>query len=222
VGPHWLLRAQSWSGVLAPATIVIATLIASLFATQYSQIDDSICQLGAQDRPQAWIMSLGFLIYAGCVAVFALRVRGDLDSGWGQAASKALLLHAVYALLLAFVRANPSISGAEHNTEGTIHIFLARGSVVFVWLAMFAVAKHYGQLGRNGLSLYTTVAIGVGLVLAAAYISQVAVQIDGVFERVMLLLIFGWFVALALKLRRSIWLRAAADHDEAVADLTAA
>ena len=202
-GPRRLLLVQPWSGVLAPVTIVIAVVMASLFATQYSQIDDSICQLGAQDRPEAWIMSLGFLIYADCVAVFALRLRRDLDSSWGRAASKALLLHAVYAVLLAFIHANPRISGVEHNTEGAVHIFLARGSLVFVWLAMFAVAKHYSQSGRNGLSTYTAIAIGIGLVMATAYVSQVAVEIDGVFERIILLLVFGWFVALTFRLRRA-------------------
>jgi hypothetical membrane protein len=213
-----LSAAQTWSGVLAPATIVIATLLASLFATQYSHLDDSICQLGAQDRPQAWIMSLGFLIYAGFVALFALQLKRELDSSWGRAASKALLLTAAYASLLAFVQANPKISGAEHNTEGAVHIFLARGSLIFLWLAMLAVAKHYWLTGRDALSTYSAVAIVVGVALSAAYIAQIAVEIDGVFERIMLLGVTGWFVALSLRLRRD-RLGRAADDNLAVADL---
>jgi len=205
---------------MAPATLVAATLLASIFTTQYSHLDDSICQLGAQDRAQAWIMSLGFVMYAAFVVAFSLQVRRRLDSGWGGAASKALLLHAAYALLLAFVQANPRISGIEHNAEGAVHIFLARGAMLLIWLAMLATAKHYWQAGRDALAAYTMTAIVIGALLAAAYVSQVAVAIDGVFERIMLLLVAGWFVALALRLRRDA-LRSAADDDQAVADLAA-
>jgi hypothetical membrane protein len=198
---HYLGVAQMWSGVLAPALIVFAVLLASLFAKQYSHLDDSICQLGAQDRPEAWLMTLGFLIYAGLVSLFASHLRRELDSNWGRTAAKAMLLHAAYALLLAFVQANPKISGGEPNGEGAIHIFLARGSMVFVWLAMVSVAKHYGRSGRNAVSTYSILAIGIGLAMAVLYVGQFAVQIDGIFERVMLLSVLGWFVLLTLHLR---------------------
>jgi hypothetical membrane protein len=199
---RFVSTARAWSGILAPLTIVLATVAASLFATRYSHLDDSICQLGAQDRPQAWIMGIGFVVYAGFVALFATRIGGELDSGWGKTASKALLLHAAYALLLAFVQANPKISGAEHNTEGSIHIFLARGSLIFVWLTMLCVAQHYRRLGRDALVTYSLAAIAIGVTLGIVYIAKLAVEIDGVFERVMLLLVLGWFVALSLRLRR--------------------
>jgi hypothetical membrane protein len=215
-----LLVTPAWHGVLAPATLVAATLLASLFATQYSHLDDSICQLGAQDRPQAWIMSLGFVVYAAFVVAFSRQIRCSLDSGWGRAASKALLLHAAYALLLAFVQANPKISGIEHNGEGAVHIFLARGALLLVWLAMLATAKHYWQTGSDALAAYAMAAIAIGALLGAAYVSQVAVEIDGVFERIMLLLVAGWFVALTLRLRRDA-LRSAADDNQAVANLAA-
>jgi hypothetical membrane protein len=187
--------------VMAPVTLVIATLVASIFATQYSHFDDSICQLGAQDRPQAWVMNLGFVVYAAFVVAFATQVRRHLDSDWGRTASKALLAHAAYALLLAFVRANPQISGIEHNAEGAIHIFLARGAMVLVWLAMLATARHFLQTGQNVLAGYSFLAIAVGVALGVAYASQVAVEIDGVFERIILLLVTGWFVALSLRMR---------------------
>ena len=192
---------QAWSGIIAPASLSIATLIAAISATQYSHLDDSICQLGAQDRPQAWVMSIGFILYAALVTAFALHVRLRLDSGWGRTAAKALLLHAAYALLLAFVQANSRTSGVEHNAEGAVHIFLARGAMVFVWLAMLATAKHYWQTGRDAFATYSLAAIGIGALLAVAYISRGAVEIDGVFERIMLALVVGWFVALSFRLR---------------------
>jgi hypothetical membrane protein len=193
---------QAWSGIIAPTSLSTATLIAAISATQYSHLDDSICQLGAQDRPQAWVMSIGFILYAVLVTAFALHVRHRLDSGWGRTAAKALMLHAAYALFLAFVQANPRISGVEHNAEGTLHIFLARGAMVFVWLAILASAKHYARAGRDALATYGFAAIGAGALLGVLYISQLAVEIDGMFERIMLLLVLAWFAALSLRLQR--------------------
>jgi hypothetical membrane protein len=204
-----------WGGLLAPAVVGLTALVASLVATQYSHIDDSICQLGAQDRPQAWIMSLGFIGYAALVASFAARTRRELgESGWGRTASKAMLLHAVYVLLLAFVQANPAISGAPNNAEGAVHIFLARGAMAFLGLAMLATAKHLWLAGRDGLATakhlwlaerdglatYSVIALAAGALMAVLYISQAAVEIDGVFERVMLLLAAVWLVALSLRM----------------------
>lgn len=165
-------------------------------------------------------MSAGFILYSAFVVALALQVRQRLDSSWGRTAAKALLLNAAYAVLLAFVQANPQISGAEHNAEGAVHIFLARGSVAFVWLAMLATAKHYSQAGSDGLASYSIAAIGVGIGLAIAYISQVAVAIDGVFERILIMLLVGWFVTLTFRLRRD-GLRSAADADQPVADFAA-
>jgi hypothetical protein len=153
-----IVRAVPWWGVVssAAAPVLMAggwTLAASLQPHSYSQVADTVSALAAPGAADRWVMTLTFLLVAGCDVVTALALRPARRLG------RLILMAGAVAGM--FVAANPELPGTRFPLPHMIYATAGAAAVV----AWPAVAWRRGPSVPWGLR--PVVSAGAVVVLVA-------------------------------------------------------
>jgi len=150
----------------------------------YSVIKNTVCDLGAQSSPHAWVMNLAFICLAICCVI----------AGWSY--FEGFVLHRVVLLILgislvliAFFNQAPCTEVRYNIQEAGLHSYFAfTGVISYVMLTLatsFVVDTHHERL----------LAITTGL--SAIILSVLTTESDqqaGIWQRLLFIISFGWMI----------------------------
>jgi hypothetical membrane protein len=184
-------RAASIAGVAGPLVFVATWVLCGAATDGYSPVDEAISELAAVGAPTRVAMTAGFVAFAAGVGWFALACRRALP-GWSwlalALAAAATLGAAIFPL------------GEDGTDFDAAHgAFAGLGYAFLVMAPLLVVGPHR----RAGDGRRAVAAIVVGLFAAACLVASVAVEANGLFQRLGLTVVDAWIVVLAVTIRRS-------------------
>src|SRR5215217_5981382 len=202
-------------GAIAGPLFVFAFLIEGATRADYDPLRHPVSSLALGD--QGWTQSANFLITGLLMLVFAIGLRRALrplgGPTWGP------LLVGVYAigLLGAGIFVADPMNGYPPGTPDKRLIYSVHGvlhdlfsTLVFLGLplACFVFGRWFAVRGKRRWTIYSAV---TGVVLVSAFILSSAgfgqaeglVEVAGLFQRVTLIVGFGWLTLLAVHFLRS-------------------
>ncbi|MEQ8847872.1 DUF998 domain-containing protein [Botrimarina sp.] len=172
----YLLLILATTGFLGCLSLVLGTLIAPLFVSDYDRVADTISDLAAGEMEILMDIALyGFA--AGLFAVALASAHAHLGGvGW----SIGVLSLAVLGALVVVVGARNEYG--DGDSDGVvIHIYLVYGLGVFFLLAPLCMASGFGR--SHAWAKWTLLALaGVWAVATPAFF-MLPTGIDGAFER---------------------------------------
>ncbi|MDG6106091.1 DUF998 domain-containing protein [Dactylosporangium aurantiacum] len=189
------------------AVFAAATVIAGALYPGYSHQREAVSQLAATGSPGAPVMIVGFLALAAGTVAAGLALRRLLPAGAAGRTAGALMVVAG-ALLVVAGLARPACSdwiGACTAAEraGTLplrHVVHNLVSPLVFVLLIAAVLTLARGLARNGARRLAWPSLAVGLVSCvtlAALVTGAVPAAPGLLQRLFLLVLFGWIVAVA-------------------------
>jgi hypothetical membrane protein len=202
---RWLLT----GGIIGPVFFVVIFLIEGWTRPGYDPMRHFVSTLSLSD--QGWqqianFLITGILFIAGAVGL-RRAMRDGLGSRWGPiligAAGLGVLLAGVFVTdpAMGYPPGSPAGLPTTSSWHGTIHDLVSL--VVFVGLpiATFVVARRFrGEGSRWALySVVTGVAMLTGTVLMFVLQDWI-----GLFQRIVVILGFGWVAQLCLRFRREV------------------
>jgi uncharacterized protein DUF998 len=155
----------------------------------------------------SWLMVAGFVAWAASLLATAALVRGDRPAtrrAVGHVVLAALLLVAAAGVLLTALFATQTSAGAlppgaRLTASGRIHD-LASGGVSLALLP--AVGVSIAALSRRGRFPWTTAALLVLAIVGGGVLLAVGDPVDGIRQRLLVVVACAWQAALILTLWR--------------------
>lgn len=210
------MRLCVWAGIVGPVLFVLMFTVDGALTPGYSAIRDAVSylDLGAN----GWIQVVNFTVLALLLIMFAVgffqRMRPVLTSSWRRVSTALLMLSGVgYIMAGLFV---PDPSGApQRSGHGVLHAMSFE--IVFFSLALACLLigvqliRTADWRGFGWYSLLTgllTIIPPIGnLIPFFSPAAQTpfsnpsqAVRFGGLFERIVLLIAFAWYVILAIRM----------------------
>lgn len=174
--------------VLAAAFVLILLLmfVLPLFSVpDYSFIRNTICELGAQYSPYAWIMNFTFVFLA----------IGSVIAGWAYYEGFTLhrivlVLFGIFLTLMAFFNHAPIDPYIRNNiTEAGLHAYFACTAVFSFTILSIATSFIMERPHKRLLAI----AAGVSVILLSVLTSE-SDQLAGVWQRLIFIISFGWMI----------------------------
>ncbi len=188
----------SWVGVFAclGASAVATVLAPLLMPDSYSWIRHTVSRSGAQGVDGAWLARLGFVLFGlGVIWMAALSARR-----WGRWATAAHACFGVAMIAAAAFSSSARQAGMAHDsTEDRLHVFAAGMTAISFMLGVLAVHLRRRQV-HVAVQLFDFIAIA-----ATAFASFAIVHlgnIDGVLQRIMLVIAYLWYTTEAMRVSR--------------------
>lgn len=170
-------------------------LAPTLMPESYSWTSHTTSESGAQGVHGAWLARLGFLLLGFAVIWLAVLSR----STWGRWGTAFHLSFGVFMTATAAFSARAWEEGAGFDrTEDNLHSIASTAVGFSFALGVIAVSlkRDTGRFPTRAFDLVAIVAAGVVLPICMAIWGEV----DGVFQRVIFLIAYGWYVGEALRL----------------------
>lgn len=177
---------RSLAGVAAPTVFIAAWIFSGVFTgADYSPIDDAISRLAAVDSDVRWLMTTGFVLFAGTMQLFANSVRVYFDAATaGMVSANGLATLAVAATPL-----------DKSLTIDQLHNIAA--IVGYLSLAAIPVLARRKLRERDKATL-------AGLGMVAALVAAISLSLSalglptGLFQRLGLTAVDVWIAVFAL------------------------
>jgi hypothetical protein len=202
-------------GVIAGPLFVIAFLIEGATRTGYDPLRHPISSLAFGDW--GWTQSANFLITGLLTLAFAIGLRRALRPLGGPTGGTLLIGAYAIGLLGAGVFVTDPMNGYPPGTPDKRLIYSVHGilhdlfsTVVFLGLpaACFVFGRWFAARKRRGWATYSVV---TGVVFLGTFIlfstgfrqAEGLVDLAGLFQRVALIVGFGWLTLLAVRFLRS-------------------
>ncbi|MFQ5382441.1 MAG: DUF998 domain-containing protein [Dehalococcoidia bacterium] len=187
----------------ARALVALLLLAASLVAVavapfavggSYSWVEHSISASGGQTVHHAWVTRLGFLLFGFSVLILA----GSNRPRWGKAGQLLFGLFAVMMIATAAFAHSPYEEGLPYDHfEDDLHTVTATVmGFAFVIGALTVMARRGPPLGPAHAVDGGAAALALALSLAMA----AAPDLEGLLQRVMFLVGYGWYGKEALRM----------------------
>lgn len=197
-----MLAKISYTGA---AVFALAAVVAAALYPGYSHLREAVSQLAATNSPSAPIMIVGFLALATGTVAAGLGLFRNLPNG--AAAKAAGVLTVIGGVLLVVVGLARSACsdwiGACTAAEeaGTIPLHHVVHNLVSLLLFLLLIAAAFTlarAVARNGARRLVWPSIAVGLVSFVTMVAMVSGAFpgaSGLLQRVFLLVLFGWIIA---------------------------
>jgi hypothetical protein len=187
--------------MLGPVVLGLADLIASLSASGYNPIRDSISSLAL--APMGWLQTIGFLVIGLLMEVFILGLYLSIRRGRYFVLSIGVFICCSFGLLLigAF-QTDPT--GAPRTLAGTIHSGTANTVFTLFPVVCFLIAPSLrGDPYWKELFLYTIIT-GISASILAIMVILMSDESAwfGLYERILVANIGIWVEVMALWLLR--------------------
>ena len=200
------MRILTLGGLAGPVLFASITILCAGLRPDYSHVHDFISELGATNTSHAWLMNYGGFVPAGLLlAGLGASIRASLPKQRGTT---------IGALLIAVFGAGVALSGVFSCDVGCPQDGGSIQNLIHDRLAPFTFLS--GSLGAVGLGLgfrslpplrsiwIYSIASGVaGLGLLAAIASTLETrELTGLWQRLLLAVLFAWCTVVALRLYR--------------------
>ncbi len=194
------------AGVAGPSVFALSVIVGGELRTDYSHIDQFISELGESGASYAWVMNyFGFMLSAGLILLFVLTFRTCFPKNLVNAVGSIFLaIFAVNVFLAGIFSCDLGCPAVDRSREQELHdlvsiiAFPAFVLGVIVWGVSFCRTETWRRFGWYSLA---TAAASI-IVLVAMIRSEAEREGTGAYQRLFLALLFGWLMALALRLRR--------------------
>jgi hypothetical membrane protein len=202
-------------GVIAGPLYVVAFLVEGATRAHYDPLRHPVSSLAFGDS--GWTQRANFLVTGLLTLALAIGLRRALRPLGGPTWGPLLVGACAVGLLGAGVFVADPINGYPpgtpderliYSTHGVLHDLFS--ALVFLGLpvACFVLSRWFAARGKRGWTTYSAV---TGVVLVSAFILSSAgfgqteglVDVAGLFQRVTLILGFGWLTLLAVRFLRS-------------------
>ena len=198
------MRKLALGGVFGPIIYSIVVVVAATMRPGYSHIQNFISELGATGSDNAALMNYGgFLVGGLLIASFGFSLLKILPSERSMVLVSVLVsLFGIGITASGFVscdmgcpQGSGTIANIAHNTIAPVaFICLIVASMIFGvrW-------RGSAELGKLAAYSLATGVVGAGL-LVALVLSLEARELTGLWQRLLLLVLFSWCVVIAIKL----------------------
>jgi len=212
------VRLTLWAGIVGPVLFALVFTVDGALTPGYSAIRDAVSYLDLGTN--GWIQVANFIVLALLLMLFAVgffwEMRPVLTSNWRLVSTALLMLSAAgYIMAGLFV---PDPSGApQRSVHGVLHAISFE--IVFLSLALACLligVQLVRTMGWRGFGWYSLL---TGLLLIIPPIGNLIpffsstaqtpisnpsqqVRFGGLFERIVLLVAYAWYVILAIRLLR--------------------
>ena len=202
-------------GVIAGPLFVVVFLVEGATRAYYDPLRHPVSSLAFGDS--GWTQRANFLVTGLLVLAFALGLRRALrpleGSTWGPLLVGACAIGLLGAGIFVADPMNGYPPGTpdkrlDYSTHGVLHDLFSTPFFLGLPLACFVFGRWFAVRGKRGWTIYSIV---TGVVLVSAFILSSAgfgqtgwlVDVAGLFQRVMLIVGFGWLTLLAVRFLRS-------------------
>jgi hypothetical protein len=202
-------------GAIAGPLFVVVFLLAGTTRADYNPLRHPVSSLALGEH--GWVQTANFIVTGLLMLAFAVGLRRALrprgGSWWGP------LLVGIYAIGLigAGVFVTDPVSGyppgtpnelVQYSLPGALHDLFSAPVFVALPAACFVFAGRFARWGERGWaigSVITGAAFVVGFVLASLGFGQVQSLVDfgGLFQRITIIIGWGWLSLLAVHLLRA-------------------
>jgi hypothetical protein len=199
-GPLNIYGILALTGIIGPAVLIMANLIASFSEPSYSLIRDSISSLVW--TPLGWLQSIGFLIVGLLVEVFSTGLLFSIRAAPGFRIGIGLLAGFGFGLLLLGAFPTDPV-GVSSTIQGTIHtVASALVFIVFpIASLLIAVSLRRDQYwkGLFGHTIFSS-ALAAALIIGRIWLGELSWF--GLYERILVANTVIWVEIMAIKLLR--------------------
>ena len=202
-------------GVIAGPLFVVAFLVEGATRAHYDPLRHPVSSLAFGDS--GWTQRANFLVTGLLTLAFAIGLRRALRPLGGSTWGPRLVGACAIGLLGAGIFVADPMNGYPPGTPGERLIYSTHGILHDLFSALFFLglpvtcfvfSRWFAARGKRGWAAYSAV---TGVVLVGAFILSSAgfgqteglVDVAGLFQRVTLIVGFGWLTLLAVRFLRS-------------------
>jgi hypothetical membrane protein len=189
------------SGIIAPPLLVFFVILASVLNPGYSNITETVSQLGVHGRPHPVIINTGFVLYGLLITGLAF---GLYKRFVGDTAAKLVwftfAIHGISFILLGLFQADPDSLESAVTPEGIMHhVFTQLGFwSLTVGILVFGGAVRLKPYWRG--FLYLSIAVAVfNLTSGLVFRFEFSQAIEGLLQRSIYAVPLTWIEIVAIR-----------------------
>lgn len=191
-------RLAAICGVIGPVVFFLIVIIAGALYSGYSHLSQVISELGAIDSPvQIW-QTINFFLTGAALTLFVLSFHQRFE-GSSKLTTGLLLYFTIFALIGSGIFPCAPGCATSETTSGMVHNLLGLTGFIAFTIAMFLIAGRMQE--REAWSERTTYTRVTGFLSVAFFLSwaigaAVLPNLEGLFQRLMILTFLQWFVVM--------------------------
>jgi hypothetical membrane protein len=202
-------------GVIAGPLFVVAFLVEGATRAHYDPLRHPVSSLAFGDS--GWTQRANFLVTGLLMLTFAIGLRRTLRPLGGPTWGPLLVVACAIGLLGAGIFVADPMNGyppgtpdkrLHYSTQGVLHDLFSAPVFLGLPVAFFVFSRWFAARGERGWVTYSAV---TGVVFVSAFILSSAgfgqteglVEVAGLFQRVTLIVGFGWLTLLAVRFLRA-------------------
>ncbi len=201
------MRALALGGAVGPALFSLVVVVSATLRPDYSHIVNFISELGATGTPQAALMNFGGFLPGGVLlAGFGVSLATILPrSRTTLAASVLATLFGIGVALSGLISCDAGCPQTGGSVENFIHDKIAPVSFLLLIAATGILSLKFRSLAAwRSLSVYSGVTSLIALLLLVALVSSLEARaLTGLWQRLMLGVLFLWTAVVGLRAFRS-------------------
>lgn len=182
-------------GVIGPPVFVLVFLIDDRIHPAYDPVANHISELMRGEL--GWLQAANFLVFAAAMLTFAAGIYWGAPRRRASAAGSVLFAAIGAGLIVSGLFVPDAQTGRVQTLPGIIHNVAAFP----VFLGLFGASLVFSLRFRGGLRIYSAAsgALFLLVMFVASHFSEL--HIDGVFQRISIVVGWTWITVLAFALR---------------------
>ncbi len=197
------MRIVALAGIAGPILFSMITIVSAALRPDYSHIGNFISELGADGTSHAALMNYAGFVPAGLMlAAFGISLSTTLPRDrFRVIASILVTLFGTGMAADGFISCDPGCPQTGGSVENLIHIRIARVASLCAILGAAIVGIRFRRLPAwRNLSRYSLVISVVALCFLVALATSVESRLlTGLWQRLLLVTLFSWCVAVSLR-----------------------
>jgi len=195
-----LAQLLALAGVIGPIFFVLGFTIAGWLDPGYSPLQESVSALGAEG-PYPWLQNATFVVFGLLLLAFALgffhQMREVLSTKGRRASTFLLVLTGTGLVSDGFLTEGPvtTLHGVLHGL-GFLIIF---GSLIIALLLIGGQLRAIAAWRGAGWYTMMTGMLTLGVLILSAALAD-PLQLTGLFQRILVVIAFGWYVVMGSRL----------------------
>ena len=201
------MRILALGGVVGPAIFSVVTLVCAALRPRYSHLTNVISELGATGTPNALLMNFAGFVPAGLLlASFGVALLRILPQQRLATAAAALVtLFGCGIAASGIFSCDPGCPQTGGSLEHVIHDRIAPITFLCLIVGAAILGRHFRGLPMwRHLSTYSLLTSALALVFMVALVSSLdARTLSGLWQRLMIAVLFVWCAIVGLRAYRS-------------------
>ena len=198
---YWVSRSLSLSGIAAPPVLGVFIILATVLNPGYSNISETVSQLGIKGRPHPEVMNAGFIFYGLLINGFAYSLYLRLGKSKGAKLVWFMLaMHGLSIILTGTFQANPDTPESVSMLENTMHQFFAQLGFwsLTVGVLIFGRAVRLKSSWR-GFRQFSIAVVAFNLLSGLLFMMEFSEQIEGLLQRSIYAVSLFWIEIVSMR-----------------------